>query len=412
MTKPKRIFIIGHSGASKWVLAEAVAKKLGWKYVNADFSLAPSIGRTSKKRNDGIDLLRGISIISVILLHCRIHIPFDYKIIPQWLYNIIFGSGYYGVIIFFVISGFLITSHCLERWGGLQHIHARAFYRMRFARIMPCLLVLLMILSALDLMHVNGFTIHNTTLPSALFAALTFHINYLEAKVIHGYIPGGWDVLWSLSVEEVFYFVFPIVCLLSRKPKYFIAIMILFIFISPFARTFSHPAMWQDYSYFSGMGDVAMGCLAALFSYHIKINKKLFCVFLVSGLVLFSLIFIFRYIAYVLGLTKMNINVTLLTTGTACLLIVMKEWYSNQNHRGAIWLKPIRFFGKNSYEIYLTHMFIILLAMHVVFHSTTAIFIEYAAILVLCAIVGQIVSHYFSEPMNKRIRATAFLRLS
>lgn len=47
MTKSKRIFIIGHSGAGKGVLAEAVAKKLGWKYINADFSLAPSIGRTS-----------------------------------------------------------------------------------------------------------------------------------------------------------------------------------------------------------------------------------------------------------------------------------------------------------------------------------------------------------------------------
>lgn len=47
MSKHKRIFIIGHSGAGKGVLAEAVAKKLDWKYVNADFSIAPSIGKTS-----------------------------------------------------------------------------------------------------------------------------------------------------------------------------------------------------------------------------------------------------------------------------------------------------------------------------------------------------------------------------
>ena len=45
--KPKRIFLIGYSGAGKGVLAEAVAKKLGWKYVNADYALAPSIGRAS-----------------------------------------------------------------------------------------------------------------------------------------------------------------------------------------------------------------------------------------------------------------------------------------------------------------------------------------------------------------------------
>jgi shikimate kinase len=46
MTKPQRIFILGHSGAGKGVLADAVAKKLGWNYIDADFALAPSIGRT------------------------------------------------------------------------------------------------------------------------------------------------------------------------------------------------------------------------------------------------------------------------------------------------------------------------------------------------------------------------------
>lgn len=45
MTKIKRIFIVGHSGAGKGLLAKAVAKKLDWKFIDADFALAPSIGR-------------------------------------------------------------------------------------------------------------------------------------------------------------------------------------------------------------------------------------------------------------------------------------------------------------------------------------------------------------------------------
>ncbi len=49
MSKSKRIFIVGHSGAGKGVFAQAIAKKLGWKYVDADFSLAPSIGRPLKE---------------------------------------------------------------------------------------------------------------------------------------------------------------------------------------------------------------------------------------------------------------------------------------------------------------------------------------------------------------------------
>jgi len=46
MGKNNSIFIVGHSGAGKGVLAEVVAKKLGWLYVDDDFSLAPSIGRS------------------------------------------------------------------------------------------------------------------------------------------------------------------------------------------------------------------------------------------------------------------------------------------------------------------------------------------------------------------------------
>jgi shikimate kinase len=49
MSSYKRIFIIGHSGAGKGVLAEALAKKLGWKFIDADFSLAPSIGQPLAK---------------------------------------------------------------------------------------------------------------------------------------------------------------------------------------------------------------------------------------------------------------------------------------------------------------------------------------------------------------------------
>ena len=100
----------------------------------------------------------------------------------------------------------------------------RAFYQMRFARIAPLLLALLAILSALHFAHVRHFIVPQTTggLGRALVAALTFHINVLEAR--RGYLPGNWDILWSLSVEEMFYLFFPLIlwcaavenCLLRR----------------------------------------------------------------------------------------------------------------------------------------------------------------------------------------------------
>ena len=318
-----------------------------------------------------------------------------------------------------------MTNHCLQRWGSIPAIRAGQFYQMRFARIMPSLLALLAISSLLDLLHVKGFVVshthlspalfaardfHNTTLSQSLFAALTFHINYLEAKVMHWYIPGNWDVLWSLSVEEMFYLFFPIVCLLCVKPRYFIAVMIGFVFISPFARTFSHPEMWKDYSYLSGMGGIAIGCLAAFFSYQRKISKRLFKIFLYAGLFIFSLIFVFTHVVFELGHYKMNMNVTLLEIGVGFLLIVMQEWYSNQNRHGTSWLNSFRFFGKNSYEIYLTHIFVIILFVKLHSHSTPIIFFEYSIILILCGVLGKGISIYFSEPMNRWIRAKKFTR--
>jgi shikimate kinase len=45
VSQAKRIFIVGHSGAGKGVLAQGIAKELGWKYVDTDFAIAPSVGR-------------------------------------------------------------------------------------------------------------------------------------------------------------------------------------------------------------------------------------------------------------------------------------------------------------------------------------------------------------------------------
>ena len=80
---------------------------------------------------------------------------------------------------------------------------------MRFARIVPCLLALLVISSLLHLSGI-GYVIYKTTLARALFAALTFHINQLQ--IWYGYLPVNWTVLWSLSIEEVFYLSYPLLC--------------------------------------------------------------------------------------------------------------------------------------------------------------------------------------------------------
>ncbi len=127
------------------------------------------------------------------------------KALPRQVAATLFWNGANGVIVFFAISGFLITTMAIRRWGALSQVRIADFYRLRFARIVPLLVALLAVLSVLHLARVPWFVINpgRSTLPRALLAAATFHINWLESQ--RGYLPPNWDVLWSLSVEEVFY---------------------------------------------------------------------------------------------------------------------------------------------------------------------------------------------------------------
>jgi peptidoglycan/LPS O-acetylase OafA/YrhL len=168
------------------------------------------------KRLDGVDLLRGLAIFFVLMNHVNMRllaakVPYTTFLPPQLVHPFVW-NGQLGVQMFFAVSGFLITSITLRRWGELSNVNLRGFYLFRFARIAPLLFLLLAVLSGLHFANVHNFAVTAKTggIGRALFAALTFHINVLEAR--RGYLPGNWDVLWSLSIEEMFYLFFPLVC--------------------------------------------------------------------------------------------------------------------------------------------------------------------------------------------------------
>ena len=89
-----------------------------------------------QKRNIGIDVLRGLSIIAVILLHLNIHFgisnTFLKEVLPKKLFSLLFWSGFYGVVVFFTLSGYLITSSIIKKWGTLSKIDLKMFYWLRF----------------------------------------------------------------------------------------------------------------------------------------------------------------------------------------------------------------------------------------------------------------------------------------
>jgi len=383
----------------------------------------------------GIDLLRGLCIVAVVLHHINLRIRLERTplgpLLGQAASRVLFWSGYNGVIVFFVISGFLITTWSLRRWSTLGEISRSGFYRMRFARIAPCLLGLLVILSILDRLGVPRFVIdtHRSSLPHALLAALTFHINWLEART--GYLPASWDVLWSLSIEEVFYLVFPLVCTLLRKQAMIIGFLCCFLVIGPWTRVHTQNQYWAENGYLSCMDGIALGCLAAIAAARIRIGTRARVVLGAMGALLCVFIDAFRVTAFRTGLYKFGLDISILELGTALLLISIQLKFvagttprplaandaaSPARARPFAWSQPLfhsadwlRWFGRNSYEIYLTHMFAIWPMVFAFQHSgirigaAPALFLATTA---LAGVLGWLLARFYSEPLNRRLRQT------
>jgi peptidoglycan/LPS O-acetylase OafA/YrhL len=357
--------------------------------------------RSHASRLDAVDLLRGIAILTVLLNHVNMRlfladIPYAAGL-PHQLASSLFWSGQRGVQIFFAVSGFLITSTSIRRWGSLSRLEAPAFYRLRFARIAPLLLVLLLILSLLHLAGAQHFVVSEETggLGRALLAALTFNINWLEAT--RGYLPANWDILWSLSVEEMFYLFFP----LTRwvRGKWLLGILGVFIVLGPISRTVWSAGndVWHEYSYLGGMDAIAFGCLTAILLAGRNLSQQTVRWAGAAGVGLLIFSFGFSNLATAWGLEQAGLDMTVVAIG-ACLVITAStcsHWTAPRV------LLPLSRVGQRSYEIYLTHMFVVF-ALFDLFRSPVVLL--FAATIALAALLGEAVARLYSEPMNRRLR--------
>jgi len=367
-------------------------------------------------RFDSIDLLRGYSILGVILLHSAIFLrgsghPVGMSLSPR-LRFIIFSNGGNGVSTFFAISGFLITFISLRRFGSLVRVRPLKFYRIRFARIAPPLLFLLAILSVLHFADIKGFHVKPAvgTLPQALFAALTFQVNWFEA--VHGWLPPAWTVLWTLSVEENFYLFFPLLCVALLKkqwtrPIFFVLLFALVLF-GPFARMpwYTRNAIWSYQSYLGNVDNIALGCLTAVLADRLsrisgfaQSQWPRICQWIGAVLILFVACEWPRALFRPVG--RSETDVTVLGVGT-CLVMLGSVL---RNRSGNIWSFPMRWLGKHSYEVYLTHEFAVMIVLgefRRLRQGPVALWI--GGTLLAATLLGFLMARFLSEPANLALR--------
>jgi len=192
------------------------------------------------KRIPVIDFIRFASIFVVIGDHFypRWVASFAHSAFLHQAILTIFLNGAYGVTCFFVVSGFLITHMLVDNVQDFSKIDLKSFYVKRAARIIPLLLVV--ILTGIVMSRVIGFmdpriqkynVWNDTTGFGWLFwvSLLSFNFNwYLIAE--HAGMGVHWNVLWSLAVEEQFYFCYPLIVKFlgnRRKVLVFLCLIVL-----------------------------------------------------------------------------------------------------------------------------------------------------------------------------------------
>lgn len=183
----------------------------------------------SIKYRPEIDGLRAIAVVSVILYHSRVSIM-GYPI---------FTGGFIGVDIFFVISGYLISSIILKELTTTGTFSFKHFYQRRVRRIIPVLLLVMLVSSAFAWRYLlpDDFVDFSKSILYSLGFSSNFYFWYSgEAYWEQSSLFKPFLHTWSLSIEEQFYIIFPIILFIIFKyyRKYFAFTLILFFITSLF----------------------------------------------------------------------------------------------------------------------------------------------------------------------------------
>jgi peptidoglycan/LPS O-acetylase OafA/YrhL len=374
---------------------------------------SPSLS-TSGARNHPVDSLRGVAILCVLVLHFTLayglkNSPLD--VLPAWLLRAAY-QGNFGVTMFFTISGYLITATSLRRWGDLAHIEMRRFYRYRFARIMPCLLLALALIVVLGLFDVPFFsnTEGDRDLPASYFivaagSVLTFWHNQLMQSA--GYFNYCLNVYWSLSVEEVFYLLLPAACLLLRKRMLIVLLCCAAIVAGPVYRgQHTDNEIYFMYGYLACFDAIAIGCLTALLAHSVRLApRRARALRWVSSIVLAAL--------YVRGIGGHEVfGFTQVALASASFLFGAADGGeggpgSNSGSSAGSGSGMLQWFGRHSYEIYLFHIIVLAAMRNLVVKADLGYWARLPwllCFLLATALTAALVARYLSEPANIALR--------
>jgi len=267
-----------------------------------------------------LDGLRALAVLPVIAFH--------------FTYLRYVVGGYLGVDLFFVLSGFLITSLLLSEESRTGTVSLRDFYARRALRILPPLAACVLLALA---------TVPSTTLQGAL-AAILFAANMVDSRLL-----GGLLHTWSIAVEEHFYFAWPLLFLVlgTRRTRFLAWVILVVLAVRIVVLSMKMDVYTPTYT---RADSLAVGCYAAL-AMAAKGKPQWGAWVAPAALAAVTLLLLFTPW---MNFAMLSFGFTLFAMLCAVLIVATLSTRGPVNR--ILSSAPLQYVGRRSYGLYLYHM--------------------------------------------------------
>lgn len=318
----------------------------------------------------------------------------------------LFGNGFLGVNFFFVLSGFLITYLLIKEKEKSNNIQIVKFWIRRILRIWPlyfaCVFYGFIIFPYTKIL---GGGIPNESANPWYYIGFISNFDYIKKGLPDS---PGLGVLWSVAIEEQFYFVWPVILSFFLVKRFWIPLCLI-LFASIIFRAINDVPILHEMHTISCIGDMALGGLGAwliltsLYFKNIITNLPKWVIFLCY--IVFAFIFIFRD-EFLLSSYPLRIFERSLTS-SIILLIILEQCFAKNSFYKMSNFKLISKLGLITYGLYCIHFIIISLIVGVTKklginnHIWQVLFMETIGSLIITICISLFSFKFFENPFLK-----------
>jgi peptidoglycan/LPS O-acetylase OafA/YrhL len=281
-----------------------------------------------------LDGLRGLAILWVVIYHCHPRLE------GTWLYGAAIW-GWAGVLLFFILSGFLITSILLTTRDQPQFFHN--FHARRALRIWPLYILLLIVV------YLNApWFIGPSVLDAIKTAPWLVYIFFLQ-NLFHFTMPPALQPTWALAIEEQYYFVWAPLVKWLRRPWMLAVVLVGALVLSPALRLGHHPWLTPTHTLIH-LDGIALGSLMAIGMHTLRWSRR---TWLVIGLA--ALPAGIAAAGTIAGGTAF-LDSALAVGFSGLVLVLIALTGSRDPVSAALRSGPLAFYGRISYGLYMSHI--------------------------------------------------------